>query len=101
MVGPDCSHGSRTGWTVLQNTARMVGTNEGTRTGYLTFCRVFAAICENMTTRAAEVYRVSMGRQPAIGQVSMATWANLLQRAREGWLDAVRTVLPEPAARKW
>lgn len=50
--------------------------------------------------KLAAAYPVSMGGQPAIGRVSIATWANLPQRARGGWLDAVRSVLPERASRK-
>ena len=41
-----------------------------------------------------ETYRAVLGGQAAIGNVSMAAWANLPQRARDGWQAAVRAVVP-------
>ena len=92
--GPERSHGSRNGWTVLQNPARKVGTNDGTRTGYLTFCHVFCRhLREYDNSRCRSLPRLD-GRSGRYRPGEHGDLGNLPQRARDGWLDAVRAMLP-------
>ena len=59
---------------------------------------------QGIARKAYEAYRRKMGGQAAIGNVSMCSWENLPQRARDGWVAAISIDLapkqPRRATRK-